>query len=115
MNASVHRVEASTGSLDIGVQRLVGLVEVALDGTLDERTVEDLRGALEALLAGGAMAIELDCTELVDLDGFGLALLLDAHRHTLCAGGELVLRHPSPAVLDRLRAAALHEVLIVAA
>lgn len=114
MNATAH-LEAGSETLDIGVQRLVGLVEVALDGRLDERTVEALRDALEALLVAGSVAIELDLTELVDVDGFGLALLLDAHRHTADAGGHLVLRHVQPVVADRLRAAALHDVLTVAA
>jgi anti-anti-sigma factor len=115
MNALDERPVLDRLPLDIGVQRLVGLVEVALDGRLDEHTVDGLRSALDELLAAGAVSIELDLTELVDCDGFGLALLLAAHRHLRATGGELVLRHTQPAVLDRLRAAALHDVLVLAA
>ncbi len=107
--------QAPGAPLDIGVQRLVGLVEVALDGSLDERTVDDLCRALEVLFAEGAASIELDCTELLDVDGFGLALLLQAHRHLTGKGGRLIVRYAQPPVLDRLRAAALDAVLTVAA
>lgn len=98
--------------LDIGLQRLVGLVEVSLEGSLVEGTVDELCRALERLLAEGATAVEVDCTEVVDIDGFGLALLLDAHRQLSHSGGSLVLRYAQPAVLDRLCAARLDDILL---
>lgn len=98
--------------LDIGIQRLVGLVEVSLEGSVVEHTVDGLCRALERLLAEGATAIDVDCTEVVDIDGFGLALLLDAHRQLSNTGGDLVLRYAQPRVLDRLRAARLDHVLL---
>ncbi len=101
-------------SLDVGVQRLVGLVEVCLDGSLDERTVASCCEAIGPLLASGT-TLDLDCTELVEIDGFGLALLLDVRRRLITEGGALVVRFAQPAVLDRLRGTALDDVLIVAA
>lgn len=115
MTTVVAPQQAQSAWLDIGVQHLVGLVEVALDGSLDERTVDDLCRALEALFVEGAASVELDCTELLDIDGFGLAVLLQAHQHLASQGGRLVLRYAQPPVLDRLRAAALDAVLTVAA
>ncbi len=100
-------------SLDIGVQRLVGLVEVSLDGRLDHSTADQAQAALERLLVDGATTIDVDCTELVDVDGFGLALLLDADRELRRRGGALVVRHPQPPVLDRLLAAELEHLLLV--
>lgn len=106
---------ASTGAaLDIGVQRLVGLVEVCLDGSLDQHTIDALCDVLRPLLASGA-AVDLDCTELVAIDGFGLALLLDVHHQLREAGGSLVVRYAQPVVLERLCAAALDDILTLAA
>lgn len=99
--------------LDIGVQCLVGLVEVTLDGRLSEATAEQAQRALEQLLVEGATTIDVDCTELVEVDGFGLALLLDADRQLRRRGGVLVVRHPQAPVLDRLRAAGLDHLLLV--
>jgi anti-anti-sigma factor len=100
--------------LDIGVQRLVGLVEMSLDGSLDERAVDDLCRVVERLLVAGATDIEVDCTELTGIDGFGLALLLDVHRQLGARGGSLVLRYPTPPVLAMIRRAHLVDVLCVA-
>lgn len=96
-----------TVSLDIGVQRLVGLAEVCLDGALVEATVPALCDTLEALLAAGASDLDVDCTELVEIDGFGLAVLLDAARQASLAGGSLVLRYAQPSIAVRLRLAGL--------
>ncbi len=101
--------------LDVGVQRLVGLVELSLDGALDEHAVEGLCRVLERLLADGATDIEVDCTELQGIDGFGLALLLEVHRQLGSRGGSLVLRYPQETVLDAIRRARLVDVLSVAA
>ena len=114
MNATADAPDTERVPLDIGVQRLVGLVEVSLEGSLDEHTVNDLCAALERLLVEGATVIDVDCTELVDVDGFGLALLLDAHRQITGSGGCFVLRYAQPPVLDRLRDAQLDGVLRVA-
>ncbi len=102
------------GTLDVGVQRLVGLVEVCLDGSLDERTVASCCEAIGPLLASGTV-LDLDCTELVEIDGSGLALLLDVRARLVTGGGALVVRFAQPAVIDRLRGTALDDVLIVAA
>ena len=103
-----------TASLDIGVQRLVGLAEVCLDGALVETTVPALCDILEALLAVGASDLEVDCTELVEIDGFGLSVLLDAGRQASRAGGNLVLRYVQPSLVLRLRLAGLADLLPVA-
>jgi len=103
-----------TASLDIGVQRLVGLAEVCLDGALVETTVSALCDTLEALLAVGASDLEVDCTELVEIDGFGLSVLLDAGRQSRRAGGSLVLRYAQPSIAARVRLAGLADLLPVA-
>ena len=100
-------------ALDIGVQCLVGLVEVSLDGRLDGSTADEAQRALERLLLDGATTIDVDCTELVEVDGFGLALLLDADRELRRLGGALVVRHPQPCVLDRLLGAGFEHLLLV--
>ena len=113
MNATIDLRPEATCELDIGVQRLVGLVEVTLDGSLDERTAPRAQGVLEGLLVDGATTIDVDCTELLTVDGFGLALLLDAASQLRAKGGALVLRHPQPPVLERLREARLDHILLV--
>lgn len=115
MNATAALVPGVRPRLDVGVQRLVGLAELSLDGTLDEHAVEELCRVVERLIGGGHTAIEVDCTELDDVDGFGLALLLDVHRSLCGRGGSLLLRYPQPAVVDRIRRARLTDVLPVAA
>ena len=105
--------EPMAPSLDIGVQCLVGLVEVSLDGRLDEFTAEQAQHALERLLLDGATTIDVDCTELVEVDGFGLALLLDADLELRRRGGALVVRHPQRPVADRLADAGLERLLLV--
>lgn len=115
MDAAVRPItsEHVAPSLDIGVQCLVGLVEVSLDGRLDESTAAQAHRALERLLVDGATTIDVDCTELVEVDGFGLGLLLDADRELRRRGGALVVRHPQPTVVDRLVAAGLEHLLLV--
>ena len=115
MDAAVRAIttERLAPLLDIGVQCLVGLVEVSLDGCLDESTADQAQRALERLLLDGATTVDVDCTELVEVDGFGLALLLDADRELRRRGGALVVRHPQPGVVDRLRAARLDHLLLV--
>lgn len=114
MNATAGPAIDAASALDIGVQCLVGLVEVTLDGSLDETTVIVGTGALERLLVDGATTIDLDCTELVGIDGFGLALLVAVDRQLRARGGSLVVRYPQPRVQDLLRSAGLAHDLLVA-
>jgi anti-anti-sigma factor len=100
--------------LDVGVQRLVGLVELSLDGTLDEHAVDQLCLVVEGVLADGATDVEVDCTELAGIDGFGLSLLLDLHRQLAARGGSLVLRYLQPPVVGLIRRARLGDVLATA-
>lgn len=113
MNATIDLRTEASHALDIGVQRLVGLVEVTLEGWLDEHTVIDAQVVLERLLGDGATTIDVDATELLGVDGFGLALLLDASSQLRAKGGALVLRYPQPPVLARLRDAHLDHLLLV--
>ena len=114
MNATAALGAVTRPGLDVGVQRLVGLVELTLDGALDEHAVDELCAVLERLLGGGATAIDVDCTELDDVDGFGLALLLDVHRSLAARGGSLLLRHLQPPVVEQIRRARLADVLATA-
>ena len=113
MNATIDLRTGASGALDIGVQRLVGLVEVTLDGWLDESTVGLAQATLERLLVDGATTVDVDCTELVAVDGFGLALLLDADRQLRAKGGALVVRYPQPPVRDQLLQTGLDRLLLV--
>ncbi len=112
MNATIDLRSEAPAALDIGVQRLVGLVEVTLEGSLAEGTVSRAQVVLEELLVDGTSTIDVDCTELVGVDGFGLALLLDASSQLRGKGGALVLRYPQPAVLQRLRDVRLDHLLL---
>ena len=114
MLATIAPTRHRAASLDIGVQRLVGLVEVCLDGAVVEATVAGLCEALEALFAIGAAELEIDCTELVEIDGFGLAVLLDAGREARRAGGSIVLRYAQPPIVEQLLASGHVDLLPVA-
>ena len=115
MNGTAALHPGARPHLDVGVQRLVGLVELCLDGTLDESAVDQLCRVVEGVLADGATDIEVDCTELAGIDGFGLSLLLDVHRQLVARGGSLVLRHPQPSVVELIGRARLGDVLATAA
>lgn len=101
---------APPSTLDVGVQRLVGLTEVCIDGSLDERTVAVFWGAIRPLLRTGA-DVELDCTELVAVDGSGLATLQELRDRLAEQGAAVVVRHAPPALAAALRSAGLGHIV----
>ena len=64
-------------------------VVVAVVGTLDSKTSPDAQRQFDAILAGGARALVVDCTELDYISSAGLRVLLGAAKRL---GGGSALR-----------------------
>lgn len=77
-------------------------VQLRLDGELSIYRAAALKETLLAPLAAGTL-IELDLTEVTDIDSAGLQLLMLAKRAALAGGGDLQLCASSPPVLELLK------------
>ena len=66
-----------------------GVTVVAVVGKLDSKTSPDAQRQFDAILAGGARALVVDCTELDYISSAGLRVLLGAAKRL---GGARALR-----------------------
>ncbi|WP_441248051.1 STAS domain-containing protein [Kitasatospora sp. McL0602] len=83
--------------------RLFGqLAVVRPEGELDHDSVGPLREAVDAVLAGPAPQLVVDCSGLGFCDSTGLNLLLRAREAAELADGRTVLVEPSPIVTRML-------------
>jgi anti-sigma B factor antagonist len=78
-----------------------GRVVLRLTGELDLSTVNIFSGALEDLLDGDPVAIELDLSELLFLDSSGVGAYVTAHRAARANGSTLTIGARS-APVDRV-------------
>lgn len=81
--------------LDIVETEADGRMRLDLAGQLDYRTAPQLAGRIQDLRSDGHRELELDLTELTDLDATGLAVLLTARQRFAGAGDLVVLRGAS--------------------
>lgn len=72
---------------------------MSLCGRLDTTTSPELEEALAAL-PQDVSSLAMDFSQLEYLSSAGLRVLLAAHKRFATSGGELVLRHVAPAVMD---------------
>ena len=87
--------------------------EIALEGTLDVRSVSDVRAALHAAIDAGTGDLVVDVSGVEVVDATGLGVLVGADRRAKLAGRRVVLRDAGPRLLRILRATRLHRVLTV--
>lgn len=71
---------------------------VSLAGELDIATVDDFRGCAAPLVARGFGRLLLDMSDVDFLDSTGLSAMLELQRQAAEAGGQVILRRPSPFV-----------------
>ncbi len=96
------------------VSRLDGRVLVCLGGELDVYSSPHLRSTLLALIDGqGNLALVIDLADLQFIDSTGLSVLLTALRRSRAHGGDVVLRHPAPAILRLLKVTGMDRVFNV--
>lgn len=89
-----------------------GQPELRLVGELDIGTAGYLRSAL-AEVAGQGATIVLDLSGLGFVDSSGLHELVVAVKRQRAAGGDIVLRHPSPQTLRVLEIVGLTQLFVV--
>lgn len=87
--------------------------EIALEGSLDVRSVSDVRAALHAAIDAGTGDLVVDVSGVEAVDATGLGVLVGADRRAKLAGRRVVLRDAGPRLLRILRATRLHRVLTV--
>jgi anti-anti-sigma factor len=78
-------------SMDITTRTQNGVSLVAFAGNLDSNTSPQAQQALDAILAGGAQKLALDCTALDYISSAGLRVLLGTAKRLSGAGGALRL------------------------
>ena len=80
-----------------------GGVVVTIAGELDVTTTGDLEPALDEL-AGRALRVEIDLSQLRMIDSIGIGLLIGFYKDTRDRGGDVVLREAGgqPLALFRL-------------
>ena len=92
----------------VAIARAQGSVVLTLVGTLDASGAEWLEHVLVDLVDGqGNRSIALDLCQVGVVDPAVLVLLVSVSGRVLRSGGNLVLRHPSVAVLEGLDRAGL--------
>lgn len=77
--------------MEIAIRTQADVSLVALAGHLDTNTSAAAQEALDALVAGGARAIVLDCTALEYISSAGLRVLLGTVKRLERNGGKLHL------------------------
>lgn len=89
-----------------------GQLELRLVGELDIGTADRLRGAL-AEVTGRGSTIVLDLSGLDFIDSSGLHELVVALKRERAAGGDIVLRKPSPQTRRVLEIVGLTQLFVV--
>lgn len=85
--------------------------EIALVGSLDLRSVGEVREALHAAIDAGDGDLHVDVSGVDLVDVAGLGVLVGADRRAKLAGRRVVLTDAGPRLLRVLRATRLHRVL----
>jgi anti-sigma B factor antagonist len=91
----------------------------------DERTVIELRGALDAATApqlfaqfaelsrGGALDVDLEISRLEFMDSSGLSVIVAEHKRIRASGGSLIIHHPRRHVIRLFQLHGLMSYLVV--
>lgn len=87
---------------------------VAIEGELDDRTSQQLREQLGALVEEGCRQLVVDLRRTAVIEGAGVRVLIDAMRALEELGGVLVVRPPAPEVYELARVRRLGELLAAA-
>ena len=82
-----------------------------LAGDLDVYTSASLRERLVDLIHGARPKIVIDLSGLAFVDSTGLGTLVDGHKRVRQAGGEMVLRSPTPSTRRVIEITGLGRVL----
>ncbi len=75
--------------MDVTTRTQNGVTLVAFAGKLDSNTSPQAQQALDAILAGGARKVAVDCTALDYISSAGLRVLLGTAKRLSGAGGAL--------------------------
>lgn len=86
---------------------------VTVSGELDAFSAPRLREHLEQVARAGHRRVVLDLDDVLFVDSSGLGALVDASKRLREAGGDLVLRSPTPAVAKVLEVTGISQVLRV--
>ena len=100
------------GSFDVATNVVDGLV-LFLAGELDCATAPRLRKAIDDLGDRTVATLVLDLTKLTFLDSTGLHEIVVALKRQREAGGELVIRDPSPSTRRILEIVGLSQVVLI--
>jgi anti-sigma B factor antagonist len=102
---AIQTTPAATGVGDV----------LALSGTLDRRTTEQVRPLIVAAIdaARPGRDVVLDLAHVTHVDSCGLGLLLAAHRRAAAGSCRLVLRSPGPGLARAVAVTKLNRVLCV--
>lgn len=91
----------------------------------NERTVIELRGALDAATApqlfaqfaelsrGGEVNVDLEISRLEFMDSCGLSIIVAEHKRTRVSGGGLIIHHPRRQVIRLFQLHGLMSYLVV--
>jgi anti-anti-sigma factor len=96
----------------VTVSKPDGRVVIAVEGELDLAAAPQLRECLVGLPEDGEEII-LDLTQLAFIDSTGLSVLVMAFNRTRAAGGSIVMRNPSQAVMRILEITGLVSVFTI--
>lgn len=107
------RPAASSRALGLQVGAGDGTRPVKARGEVDARSAPELRDRLRELAESGARHVVLDVKDLDFKDWTGLGVLVGARKQLREAGGDLVLRSPSPDASRLLERSGMGEVFTV--
>ena len=99
--------------LSITVSKEGGETVVTLAGDLDVYTSARLRERLVDLIHDARPRLVVDLAQLVFVDSTGLGTLVAAFQRVRRAGGEMVLRSPTPATRRVIEISGLGDVLAI--
>ena len=101
------------GGLDVAATALDGHVFLHLAGELDCATAPRLRTAIDDLCDRPAATLVLDLAKLTFIDSSGLHEIVAALERQREAGGQLVLRGPSPSTRRILDIVGLSQIVTI--
>lgn len=86
---------------------------LALAGRFDAHEVDQFRGQLDAIVAGGRHHLTVDLGNVNFIDSSALAELVRGMKHTRELGGDLTLRSPSDPVRVIFELTGLHRAFVI--
>jgi anti-sigma B factor antagonist len=99
-------------SLATRTEVLDGRTVLSVFGAVDLVSAERLRQAIDVAV-NTSPRVTLDVAEMTFIDSTGLSALVYGHRRAQDAGGDLVVRHPSPMLKRLLGITHLDSMLVI--